>query len=323
MSKITKLRPSSYLIGFSLILLVFTLAQNEQIFQLAEAQEEQKTIDEPLVYEVQITLMDISDVDYANGGYSFSFWITLSSDEIDFSTTPPPVIDFVNGKINDIDHEYVKGSTYSAKVHGTFFTNMEFQNYPLMELKLPIIIEAEQQEADEIKFVQDVTPSDIDRNLTISGLIFKNTEIDESDYTYLDGGVFSRYSVTYNFTTPFLASFMIGIFPILVMGAVVLLSFLLEPTLEIRPEIVTATLIAAVFFHVIDVGESLPPLEYLTLEDKLMTTLYALIIFAMVEIAVQRKFNEDDMEKAVSINKKFRLTIPVLIIGTFGLVWLL
>ncbi len=65
----------------------------------------QETLDKPLVYDVQITLMDISDVDYANGGYSLSFWIRLSSDEIDFSTTPPPIIDFVNGKIDVIDHE--------------------------------------------------------------------------------------------------------------------------------------------------------------------------------------------------------------------------
>jgi len=114
---------------------------------------------------------------------------------------------------------------------------------------------------------------------------------------------------------------MVGIFPIIVMGAVVLLSFLIDPTLEIRPEIVTATLIAAVFFHVIDIGEGLPPLEYLTLEDKLMTTLYALIMFAMVEIATQRKYNEGKMEKAEAINKKFRFMIPILLVGTFAAAW--
>ena len=110
--------------------------------------------DGPLVYDVKITLMDISVVDFANGGYSLSFWVTLTSDDIDFSKIPPPPIDFVNGKVESIEHKYFShGNSYSQKLYGTFFTSMEFHNYPLMEVSLPIIVEPVKFETHEMKFL--------------------------------------------------------------------------------------------------------------------------------------------------------------------------
>jgi len=68
----------------------------------------------------------------------------------------------------------------------------------------------------------------------------------------------------------------------------------------------------------------LPPLEYLTLEDKMMTVLYSMMVFGMIELAVQRKFNpEEEMDEAIYINKRFRQTLPIVIIGTGIAVWFL
>jgi len=271
--------------------------------------------DGPIVYDVKITLMDVSDVDYANNVYTLSFWITLTSDEIDFSSIPPPPIDYVNGKIDQVDHTYFShGNSYSEKVHGTFFSPMEFNNYPFLSLSLPIIVEPVKFESHEMRFVQQKSSSAVDSKLRLSGLTYTHTEEEVSDYIYADGDSFSRYVATYNFETPLLSSFMVGIFPIIIMGAVVMLSSLIKPTLEIRPEIVTATLIAAVFFHIIDVGESLPPLEYLTLEDKFMTVLYALIVFAMVEICMIHLINFT----IYIINRWWRIITTFRILDTRG-----
>jgi len=287
--------------------------------QFSEAQEPENIANEPLVYDLIITLMDISDVDYANGGYSLSFWLTIESDEIDFTQIPPPEIDFVNGKIDDVEHEYFPDEhSYTAKVHGTFYTNMDFHNYPLMSLSLPIIIEPVQSTTDQIKFIQRGLASHIDKQLTISGLIFQNTQEEASDYRYEDGSVFSRYVITYNFETPFLTSFMVGLFPILIMGFLVVFLFGIDPTNhDIKIEMVIGVLIAAVFFHVLDVGEALPPLEYLTLEDKAMTVLYAMLAVIMVEIMAQRKWNEDDdLDKAKKIDRKFLIIFIIVAIAT-------
>ena len=290
------------------------------LIQFAEAQEvPENTVNEPLVYDLTITLMDISDVDYANGGYSLSFWLIIESDEIDFTQTPPPEINYVNGKIDDIEHEYFPNEhSYTAKVHGTFYTNMDFHNFPIMKLSLPIIIEPVQRTTDQVKFIQRGLESHIDQGLTISGLIFQNTQEEASDHRYVDGSVFSRYVVTYNFETPFLTSFMVGLFPILIMGFLVVFLFGIDPRKhDIKIEMIIGVFIAAVFFHVIDIGETLPPLEYLTLEDKAMTVLYAMLAVIMVEITAQTKWNEDgDLDKAKKINRKFLIIFIIVAIAT-------
>ncbi len=278
--------------------------------------------DGPIEIEISISLVEISDVDYENESYSMNVWITMVS-EIDFREIPPPKIDFVNGRIDNIEQEYISedGHFFRTKMHGTFFAPMDFRNYPILDLRLPLIIEPIKYESHEIKIIEPERVSLLDPDVTMAGLVFVDLQKEFTDITYDDGRVFSRLIATYHFSTPFLAAFMVGIFPILIMGSVVLLSFLLEPRWEIRPEIITATLIAAVFFHVIDIGHGLPPLEYLTLEDKIMTVLYALIVFGMIEIAAQRKYNQGKDEIAVQINKKFRFLIPVVVVGTLGLVW--
>jgi len=321
--KITKLRTLNYFLIFSITLVIFVSSQNEQIIQFAEAQEEAEVIVDQRVYQIRITLMDVGEIELKTGSYQVTFWIALSSDDIDFYEIPPPVVDYVNGKIETIEHEKVWEHAYTAKVTGTFFSNFEFHDYPIAQIELPIIIEPAFHESSEVFFLDDKNVSAPDFELSIPGWKLIDYSFSIAEYQYPELEVYSRYTAIFELETPILSVFMIGIFPIFVMGAVVLLSFLIDPTLEIRPEIITATLIAAVFFHVIDIGEGLPPLEYLTLEDKLMTTLYAVIMFGMLEIAVQRKYNEDKMEKAEVINKKFRMMIPVVVIGTFGLVWFL
>jgi len=305
----------------SSVLIIFFAASIVLLLTPLPVAQAQESTDEQRVYETRINLMDVSDVDYANGGYALTFWITLSSDDIDFTKTPPPEIDYVNGRIDEVVYETITEHSYYAKIHGTFFTNMDFRNYPLLSLKLPIIIEPAYDEIDQVIFTNADTPSIIDTDLTVLGLIYQQTTSEYTEHQYPDGEIFSKFAATFEFETPVLSSFLVGIFPILVMGAVVLLSFLVDPLSEIRPEIVTATLIAAVFFHVIDIGEGLPPLEYLTLEDKVMIPLYSLIVFAMVEIAAQRKFSRNDEKKAEAVNKKFRFAIPIVVIVTFVLIW--
>ena len=308
---------------FVVMVSIVTTFSHNQLIPFAQAIEIFEELDEQIVYELSITLMDVSDVDYANGGYSFSFWLRLESEQVDFTQTPVPAIDFVNGKIDLIEHEYFPDKhTYDAKVHGTFFTNMDFHNYPIMDLSLPVMIEPAQYPADQIKFVVGNSVSVINEDLTISGLIYDSTDEEEIDYTYDDGRVFSRYVTTFNFETPFLTSFLVGIFPILIMAILVVFLFGLDPrNHDLKVEMIIGVLIAAVFFHVLDVGESLPPLEYLTLEDKAMTVLYAMLGVIMIETMSQIRWNEDDdVDKAKKIDKKFRTVFIIVVIVTIALV---
>ena len=306
---------------FLIILLSFSVTLSNELISPAYAEHFPEGTTLPVEYDIRITVLDIGKIDLSTGSYDVTFWLTITNEDFDMTIVDPPMIDFVNGHVNYRDFETTKSDEYYAKINAQFYTNMEFRNYPLGHIDLPIIMEPAHHENDEIIFVQTGVPSSPIENFQVLGWIMHEQDYDVTEFQYPTGDSYTRFVANFGFDTPFISGFMVGIFPIIVMGAVVLLSFLIDPTLEIRPEIVTATLIAAVFFHVIDIGEGLPPLEYLTLEDKLMTTLYALIMFAMVEIATQRKYNEGKMEKAEAINKKFRFMIPILLVGTFAAAW--
>ena len=200
---------------------------------------------------------------------------------------------------------------------------MKFHDYPLAHIDLPIIIEPAHHEIDELVFVQSEKPSLPIENFQVAGWLMTNQSYEITEYEYPDGEEFTRFVANFGFDTPFVSGFMVGILPIIIMGGVVVFSFVLKPTMtEIRAEMNTGTLIGAVFFHISDVGQSLPPLEYLTLEDKMMTVLYALIIVAFLALAAQRKFNKsEDEQKAEQINRKFRYIIPVVIGVVFSAVW--
>jgi len=311
----------NYFLVFSVVLVGFFSIQNVQLIQFAEAQE---SFDLPRIYEIRITLVDIGEIDLATGSYDLTFWILMENEDIDFTEIPPPELDYVNGLIDIISHESIEEHYYSAKVHGTFSSNFAFHDYPLAKINLTIIVEPAAGDVNEVLFKFHEYASAPVFDLTAPGWVIIDSAYQIIDYHYPEEEVFSRYTANFVLSTPFLSAFMVGIFPIFIMGAIVLLSFLINPTLEIRPEIITATLIAAVFFHVLDVGQSLPPLEYLTLEDKMMTVLYSMMVFGMIELAVQRKFNpEEEMDEAVYINKRFRQTLPIVIIGTGIAVWFL
>ena len=81
-------------------------------------------------------------------------------------------------------------------------------------------------------------------------------------------------------------------------------------------------LVSAVFFHVLDIGAELPPLEILTLEDKAMMALYSILILAMIELVIQRKFNpKEEVEKAKKINKIIRYLVPPMVLMVLAIGW--
>ena len=309
-----------FLAGF--IFLSITSIQN-QIIPLAYADPYPDSIERPIDFTIRTTILDMGKIEFTTGHFEVTFWITIQTDDIDLTQYHAPIIDFVNGQINSVEFETVTEDTYYAKINGEFFTNMEFRDYPLTHLDLPIIMESAHHEIDDIVFHLAETSSSPIENFAVPGLILEYQEYNVINYQYPDGEVYSRFSANLGFNTPFVSTFMVGIFPIIIMAGVVVLSFFLNPlSIDIRGEISIGVLIAGIFFHILEVGDSLPPLEYMTLEDKLMTVLYALVITSLVALAIQRKFNkEEDDEKAERLNKKIRYALPIIIVGTFLAVW--
>jgi len=229
-----------------------------QIIQLAHAEPYPDSIERPIDFTIRTTILDMGKVEFTTGHFEVTFWITIKTDDIDLTQYHAPIIDFVNGHIESVEFETVTEDSYYAKIHGDFFTTMEFRDYPLTHLDLPIIIEPAHHEIDDVVFHIAETPSSPVENFAVPGLLLDHQEYDVINYQYPDGEVYSRFSANLGFNTPFVSTFMVGIFPIIILGSLVILSFFLNPlSTDLRGEIGIGVLIAGIFFHIMEVGDAL------------------------------------------------------------------
>ena len=78
------------------------------------------------------------------------------------------------------------------------------------------------------------------------------------------------------------------------MGIIAVITFILDPVRqEFKAGVIGGILMAAVFFQVANIDQ-IPSLEYLTLEDKIITTFYAILIVMMAELLAQWEYNSEN-----------------------------
>jgi len=304
-----------------LICLLFLVPISQQVLAEQTLHVVESDSQEPQqIYELGIILVNVGEIDLSTGAADLSFWVTLDTDSIDLSKNDPPNIDFINGENLSIQHENVIGTDhYEFKVFGTFYNANEFRDWPFSSINLSILIETDAQSIEGIKFLVNEEGSYADEPY-IPGWELTSTNFETEDHFYdEDIGTYSRYVGTFTLGKPVTSSFLQGLFPIFLIGIMAVFNFYLNPLDQgLKMNVALGLLLALVFIHLFAVTMLLPPLEYLTLNDKVLTVVYVVIIFSASEILVQRKFNErDDYRKARAINKKMRYILPIIIVGTF------
>ena len=272
------------------------------------------------IYQLGVILVNVGEIDLSTGAADLSFWVTLDTDDVNLLENGPPNIDFINGEDLTILHENIIGTDhYEFKVNGIFYNANEFRDWPLSSINLSILIETDAKPIEEIKFVVNTNGSYAD-DPYIPGWTLDGTHFETEDHFYdEDLGTYSRYVGTFVLGKPLTSSFLQGLFPVFIIGIIAVFNFYLNPLAhETKMNLAVALLLALIFIHIFAVSTMLPPLEYLTLNDKILTVVYVMIIFSTLEILIQRKFNErDDYKKAHDINKKMRYLLPIVIAGTF------
>lgn len=297
------------LVIFGILFICMTSIGIQQTFaQVSDSQ--------PDNYKIMIEIVDVGEIDLGTGSFEMVFWISLSSDEINFNDFPPPKIDYVNAKEFTIITNRTTAHEYNAKISGTFFLDeLIFTLYPYMKIDLIIIIEPVDEKIAKVKFLLD---EPIKTKVLIPGWISLNTTSNVTKHFYDEDNTFSRFIATYQIEKPFLSSFVVGILPIMIMGIIAVITFVLDPIRqEFKAGVIGGILMAAVFFQVANIDQ-IPSLEYLTLEDKIITTFYVILIVMMTELLAQWKYNSaNNQEKAQKINKKFRIILLTIAIGVF------
>ncbi len=271
-------------------------------------------------YDVEITLIDIGEINTKQGSYDLKFLLTLSSNDVDFTKMEKlPVIDFVNGDLDeDIVVESLEPNRYAFEVDGKFFNDMSFHNYPFSPIDLLIKIEPEEQTIDQVQF----TSTSLDELATkygdhVPGWILVGVDDSIQEVTDANGKTHSQYAAAFHLERPFLSNFFTKLFPIFIMVSIVIFAFTQNPKQRKMAEIGIGMFLSLVFLHAAFLGADLPPLDYLTMQDKILIVSYITILYALSEEVLQQRYNKDDnADLRVKINRKMLKFLPIVMIGS-------
>jgi len=304
------------------ILLITAISSLEDNF--ASAQLVETELQGPIDYEFGVGLMDLGEIDLSTGSYDVTFWLSIKTENGNF-TEYIPQLDFVNGNIERRSNLYISDIWYNEKIHGTFFSDMDFHTYPFSQIDLEILIEFSQTSDELATFRVDPVLSYTYEKHNIPGWSIIESNFSTTHQEYFELGSYPRYVASYTIETPFLSSFLVGVLPILVIGALGGVTLFYEPARGFREkgEVVATLIIATIFFQVFGQISQLPSLEYLTLQDKLFAAVYTILLYSIADTFVQKKLGgEENKETGKKIQRKFLYSLPIVVIGTFLLLWI-
>ena len=313
---------SSYFnLGLISLLLITPIIFNEDNF--ASAQLVETELEGPIDYEFGVGLFDVGEIDLSTGHYEATFWLSIKTVNGNF-TEYMPELHFVNGAITDRSNLYITDNWYNERIQGEFFNTMDFHSYPFSEIDLDIMIEFSQTNDELATFSADPVMSYVFDGIFIPGWTIIDSDFTTTHQEYSELGSYPRYIASYTVETPFLSSFLMNIFPILVIGIMALVTFFYDPKTGFaqKGQILATLVVATIFFQVLSQMNALPSLEYLTLQGKLFAVVYSMLLFSLMETFTQRKLRgHEDIKRGAKINKIFRLSLPIFVIGLFAIIW--
>ena len=237
----------------------------------------QESDEEPIEYSVALSLVSIGEIDKRIGTYDLDFWYSIYAENQDLLLNPPPEVDFVNGKDEKISSQYLASNIYEHRVRGTFINTMDFRDFPFEKIKLKVDIEpVTPWNADRVLLQVDPA-SGIDSTANVPGWFVTEPNFSINTKTYgTSQEEYSRYTAEYTIERSPLGSFLKIIFPVLIVLTISFIAYLIPENFDVSSVFALLPLIAVVFLH-INALDQLPALGYLTMYDKMMIIVYALI----------------------------------------------
>ena len=270
------------------------------------AQQPQSAQSDPAV-TAGILLLDVQQVNLNSGTFNADFYLWFNS------TVSPQTVQYelINGQATSVTVD-ANSSTYQEyRIVGTFSNNLDFSNYPFENHSLSIEVESKNLPSSQLTFVPDTAGSGVDPSVSLVGWNLLGYSIQAAPHVYSSSQTFSRLTFTFTIGRPGVQSFMSNVLPIVLITVISLLAFFLPPTRSFERILIgVTTLIAAVQFN-LSLLSQIPPVNYLTIADKMMITVYALFLYSIgVTIVLARQVENKDIERAKRLNTKGAILVP-------------
>jgi hypothetical protein len=282
----------------------------------------------PVIMKIGLEFMNIGKIDKETGSYEVTFWVSETSDNYDFTKQPPLIIDYENGYASEIFNISIEPHFYKFKVRGTFYNEIDYRPHPFHHMDLVVHIKSViPNTLDNLVFVVDEKYSGIRHEpfVAVPGWNLGEPYFFVSNQTY-PWGEFSRFTAVVPVESSATSVFLKYLSPVILIALFAFSTYWIPAKYsDEKIEIIAATLIAAIFFHISFLTANIPTVHYLTLADKVMMSVYA--VFAMclfatllhkkTEYTLKEKYTDIEEKK---INKKFRIMTPLVAIMVFTIV---
>ncbi len=270
----------------------------------------------PDVYLMDITVLNISDIDLNAGTYMVDMFISFVCKDAPCKNEPNWDVMNATEDIDPVDQgTSIPFTSYDYRLKSTLIGQVDYTFYPFDYLYIEMFIEDKVLANDQITY--QLASLHVDEMLfNPSGWYYKpeqnGSEVAAVSYQQ-DAAKYDRVDVWMFLERDRFGAFMKTIFAALVIVLVGMLSYLLrvEDAKE-RLALTSSTLVAIVLYH-ISLVASVPATGYLTFVDKFMVATYVVIFLSLVVSVLLMVFvNNEQNDKAEKLHLRTRWTIPAL-----------
>lgn len=268
----------------------------------------------PEEVKVGIYVLNLGEYDISIGTYTADFYLWFEWN----GSKAPTNFELMNGRIAEKKLLYNETGYLFYRIHADLFEKVDVKDYPLDRQKLTIKIEDELLDDTQIKYAPANNESGFSDDMGLVGWEITGAKAEvKGNYYKVFGDNYSRYTYSIEIKRPATGYYRM-IIPILFIAFSTWLCFFIPlPKLDEKLILGGGTLISAIAFHIY-LTQPLPTVGYLTLADKYMMALYALIIPVLVSmIIVDRLIHGQRHEAAARINNTYALLSLFMPIVTF------
>jgi hypothetical protein len=276
----------------------------------------------PVRVKMGMNVTSLGKFDIATGSFSAEFTISFATIGGPYDATNG--FDISGGKVTSFEKVADENGKAVYKVKADINDDVDLSEYPFDGHALDIVVGDKEKNDTEVVFEADTDNLGLENTVKIPGWRvrgFSTKVTTERDPTSDESYSYFHYDVNIERIPG--ASFMKSMLPVCFMVLVATLSiFLKAKSGAPRLAMGSAALLSAVMFHVSSTS-SLPPLGYLTRQDKFMLATYVVLVVNIMFSVMVIHYDDQKDDKIVNwaINTS-KMVLPLLAVVAYAIVLL-